>query len=109
MGRDGDESVKLGDHAPGLPALHLPRRAQVLDLSVNAIGAEGIGALSQLPCLKELDISRCASALPRPVQPPGPARAHARRRHRAVAQQRPDGTAAHGERVHQAHQARGLG
>ena len=48
----------------------------MLDLSVNAIGAEGIGALSQLPCLKELDISRCASALPRPVQPPGPARAH---------------------------------
>ena len=99
------------------PALRAPprgadppaRRAQVLDLSVNAIGAEGIGALSQLPCLKELDISRCASALPRPLQPPGPARAHARRRHRGVAQQRPDDAAAHGERVRQAHQARGLG
>jgi hypothetical protein len=30
----------------------------VLDLSVNAIGVEDIGALAELPCLKELDISR---------------------------------------------------
>jgi hypothetical protein len=38
-------------------AAPLPRR-QVLDLSVNAIGVEDIGALAELPCLKELDISR---------------------------------------------------
>lgn len=32
--------------------------SQVLDLSVNAVAAEDIRVLAELPCLKELDISR---------------------------------------------------
>ena len=36
--------------------------SQVLDLSVNAIAAEDIAALGALPCLKELDVSRCETA-----------------------------------------------
>ena len=31
---------------------------QVLDLSVNAVAADDIRVLAELPCLKELDISR---------------------------------------------------
>jgi hypothetical protein len=34
----------------------------VLDLSVNAVAADDIQALAQLPCLKELDISRYDAA-----------------------------------------------
>lgn len=33
-------------------------RLQVLDVSVNAVPADDIRALAELPCLKELDISR---------------------------------------------------